>query len=402
MKTRILAWFLCLALILPCGAALAAEWPLFPEGVGWDSTLEEVCAFHGMDVYDTNVRYAGGYTMARAKDRVDFPGAGEGSLLMTYVFADGKMIATGCLCEGFSDFVSAQTQAQSLLGAACPDAAPMDATEFADAVTRAIGPEALPTNPADTPVLATGDGLAYYVQRQNENDLFVACFQLSRVADPPTADDAARGFDTPGACARAVADALAALDADAFLACFAIPEAARNADAFGYARKVGAFTPENFLRAPVNGMNIAANEANLTDSVMKLMLMGSYMLTKPSPEDAAKAMILLKDVADADVTALLQTTELLGNLRWKGEANPADLIPSYAEKSANAGWRYTLYGFETWKETVALLDYEGETVYMPLGLVRLDGRWLAAPMVTIAAAMMNQTRSLLVTEDMLM
>ena len=87
------------------------------------------------------------------------------------------------------------------------------------------------------------------------------------------------------------------------------------------------------------------------------------------------------------MTALATPGDELSRLTYQGTVKPADLNAKYETALAKGGWRYAVHGAQAWEETVVLLKLDERTVYLPLGLVKYDGGWLASPIAPIIAAM---------------
>jgi hypothetical protein len=201
-------------------------------------------------------------------------------------------------------------------------------------------------------------------------------------------DDGAelRGFDTLEACAKAVAQALISGNTDAFLNCFAIAETASGFDISAYFDRLGSVTLSHMLLPPVSDFNIAYNEAQLTNTLLMKVAYGSLLLSNPNIAKVWETFALKKDYSAAQIMELATPGDELSRLIYQKIMKPSDLSDEYEKaRERGYGWNYSAHGAREWDETVILFQLDGRTIYLPLGLVRYRGGWLASPLRPIIA-----------------
>lgn len=211
-----------------------------------------------------------------------------------------------------------------------------------------------------------------------------------------------RGFDSAETCAKAVAQALIKGDAEAFLDCYAIKETASGFNMIAYLEKVGSVDLRNMLMPPVNEFSVAYNEARLTNTLLMSVAVGSLTLTKPEIEKLWGRLLNIRDYSAQEITAIATSGDELSRLSYQGTMKPSDLNDRYETALEKGGWRYAVHGARAWDETIVMLKLDDRTQYLPLGLVRYRGGWLASPLTPIIAMLSGMPPyTLLMSDDMM-
>ncbi len=213
--------------------------------------------------------------------------------------------------------------------------------------------------------------------------LFLAvCLLMSGAA----AEENDRGFESPESCAQAVAQALADGDAQALLACYAIPEVARCFDLGAYAKEYQLIVRETMLLEPSSGFNIAFNESRMTQWVMERYNAASGMLGEQAEtiHETYNKGLFEWETTPEEMLGLTDTSANLTRLRFKGVSQLEDVVELSGERYQKLLQRnltaYSLAGLPS-MEVVAVLDLDGREVYLPLLLTQFDGGWLIVPIV---------------------
>lgn len=212
-----------------------------------------------------------------------------------------------------------------------------------------------------------------------------------------------RGFDTSEACAQAVVNALIQMNMDAFLDCYAIPEVARQYNFEAVLGKYRLLTIGNMLLPPTSNVNVCCNEASLTDDLAIRVFGSAFILENSDAESLWGIVLKMEDRSMEEMTALVSGNDALTLLEFQRFADPSELNENYVNTiGQRVNWYCTMYSTQAWEETVAVLGYKEQTVYLPLALVQYSGKWLAMPVQPIASLLYGVPNfSLLITEDML-
>ena len=215
-------------------------------------------------------------------------------------------------------------------------------------------------------------------------------------ADPESAEtavtsDAPRGFATETECAKAVADALIAGDTQAFLDCHAISEMARAFDLAAYIEAYKTLSFNNLLMQPTSTLNVAYNEATLTQRLLRKFVGSCLLLNNENPDDddfISGLLLLPNEHTPEEMLAAADTGDALAGLVCTGIMQPDVTQDNYLRSFTRSTERNKLiYGMTELTETVVLLEKDGRTFWLPLSLVRYDSGWLVAEFAPVFALM---------------
>jgi len=212
-----------------------------------------------------------------------------------------------------------------------------------------------------------------------------------------------RGFDTSEACAQAVVNALIQMNMVVFLDCYAIPEVARQYNFEAVLGKYRLLTIGNMLLPPTSNVNVCCNEARLTNDLAIRVFGSAFTLENSEAARLWGIVLKMEDRSVEDMTALVSRNDALTLLEFQRFTDPSELNEKYVKiMEQRIDWCCTMYNTQAWEETVAVLGYKEQTVYLPLALVQYNGKWLAMPVQPIASLLYGvPSFSLLITKDML-
>lgn len=204
----------------------------------------------------------------------------------------------------------------------------------------------------------------------------------------PAAQEKARGFAAQEACARALVQSLREGDSDAFLACFAIGEAARSFSLSAFFERFGATPdPSNGLRQPSDAWAIAFNESRLTRDVLNRLYGTKIELFYPEVGDPVP--IMGEFTAD-QAMEVMHIGDALKNLSYRDMLDPKLFLKRYDNEivTKQLERQSAVYGMKTYDEKILVLDLDGRTLYMGAGFVQYDTGWLLFPGGSVANALM--------------
>lgn len=410
MKKRVLPVLaLCLLCLALCAVSSAeGNLSLLNDGVTWDTSIADVTAMEGASEIGSSVRG-------------DLTGYGVESVTVCGYPADILCLFKGdrlaAVAYQFTDYDDTEEMFRNLREAVSQSAGEPNQTvpdRLLDIVALLGVPEDAVTQ------LVSGlwagwlleDDLTWILLAESDGLGILCCNGAVLSGETGPAETAAapsapqgtgtRGFNTPEACAAAVAQALIGGDPQAFLECYSIPETAREFDQTAYARRYGSFVPGNALMQPADAFDIAFNEARFTAWLLQQVWGSGLTVTNPEANSLWGRVLTTVDYPDEERLALMRTGSGLSMLTVRGTASPSEWNDRYAEFFAKQESLYDIYGMKNWQETVVLLDLQGRTVLMPLSLVQYDGGWLAAPFTPVISSILGiPAYSLLIPEDML-
>jgi hypothetical protein len=236
--------------------------------------------------------------------------------------------------------------------------------------------------------------------------LAVACAMLlTPLAASAGETAAARGFDTPEACARAVFAALVAQDADGLEACFAFHELAERFDFVKFGDRLSAIMTYNTLLPPTCAFNIAYNESELRRRLYIRLCYTALLINDPESADLISGQTIAKgsDAYDQALAAFTGDAMPTGysHFRLTDVIDAAD-VPEYGELYASERNQTNMVvqmapeGVDGYTELAILMKWDeadslfgAATYIMPLRLVKIGDRWLADPNVPNLASLMG-------------
>ncbi len=215
----------------------------------------------------------------------------------------------------------------------------------------------------------------------------------------PAAQGKARGFAAQEACARALVQSLREGDSDAFLACFAIGEAARSFSLSEFF-EIYRVTPSNGLRQPSDAWAIAFNESRLTRDVLNRLYGTKIELFYPEVGIDYQVPIMGEFTAD-QAMEVIHIGDALKNLSYQDMLDPKLFLKKYDSEYTNKSLerQSAVYGIKTYEEKILVLDLDGRTLYMGAGFVQYDTGWLLFPGGSVAHAFLSNGLQLMIAAE---
>lgn len=216
--------------------------------------------------------------------------------------------------------------------------------------------------------------------------------------------EAARGFDTPEACAEAVFDALNTMNTEEIENCFAFREMAERFDFRAFSLRIGAVTLPVSLLPANSEYNIEFNESRLKNNLYMRICFTSLVISNPDCSELIGKTTVVKDEEAFDsllsIVADPETTNGFAELRLLDVIDLGD-VPSVGERFAlpkmqeNLQKNMAIYQVEEYRELAILAQWDRGTetlgtdqIVIPLRFVCIDGKWLADPNASAGANLM--------------